>query len=77
MTNKIITLLTDFGEKDWFVGTMKGVMASIYPGVRTIDITHLIPPGDIRRGAFALRSAYKYFPVGTVQMAVVLAALLV
>ena len=71
MAEKLITLLTDFGEKDWFVGSMKGVIASICPGARTIDITHLIPPGDIRRGAFALRCAYRYFPPGTVNMAVV------
>lgn len=71
MTEKIITLLTDFGAEDWFVGSMKGVIASICPGVRTIDITHLIPSGDIRRGAFALRCAYRYFPRGTVHMAVV------
>jgi len=71
MTEKIITLLTDFGEADWFVGSMKGVMAGISPGVRTIDLTHLIPPGDIRRGAFALKCAYRYFPAGTVHLAVV------
>jgi len=71
MPGKIITLLTDFGEEDWFVGSMKGVIASICPGTRPIDITHLIPPGDIRRGAFALRCAYRYFPQGTVHMAVV------
>lgn len=71
MKSKIITLLTDFGEEDWFVGSMKGVMASICPGVRTVDITHLIPPGDIRRGAFTLRCAYRYFPRGTVHLAVV------
>ncbi|HDL63830.1 MAG TPA: hypothetical protein ENH12_00425 [Proteobacteria bacterium] len=71
MTEKIITLLTDFGEEDWFVGSMKGVITSICPGARTIDLTHLIPPGDIRRGAFALRCAYRYFPRGTVHLAVV------
>ena len=71
MTNKIITLLTDFGEEDWFVGSMKGVIASICPAARTVDITHLIPHGDIRRGAFALRCSYSYFPRGTVHMAVV------
>jgi S-adenosyl-L-methionine hydrolase (adenosine-forming) len=71
MMNKFITLLTDFGEEDWFVGSMKGVIASICPGAKTIDITHLIPPGDIRRGAFALKCAYRYFPPGTVNMAIV------
>ena len=71
MMSKIITLLTDFGEEDWFVGSMKGVMASICPGAKSIDITHLIPPGDIRRGAFTLKCAYRYFPRGTVHLAVV------
>jgi len=71
MAKKLITLLTDFGEKDWFVGSMKGVIASVCPSAKTIDITHLIPPGNIRRGAFALRCAYRYFPRGTVHLAVV------
>jgi len=71
MKSKIITLLTDFGEEDWFVGSMKGVIASICPGARTVDITHRISPGDIRRGALILRCAYRYFPRGTVHLAVV------
>ena len=71
MKSKIITLLTDFGDEDWFVGSMKGVIASICPGARTVDITHRISPGDIRRGALILRCAYRYFPPGTVHLAVV------
>jgi hypothetical protein len=50
----LITLTTDFGAGDWFVGTMKGVMASLAPGTRVIDLTHEVPPGDIRGGALAL-----------------------
>ncbi len=67
----IITLLTDFGDTDWFVGSMKGVIAGICPRARTIDITHQVPPGDIRRGALALKCSFRYFPRGTVHLAVV------
>ena len=66
-----IALLTDFGTEDWFVGTMKGVIASIAPKAHVIDICHDIPPGDIRAGAMALLSSYKYFPRGTIFVAVV------
>lgn len=64
-------MLTDFGTEDWFVGTMKGVIASIAPKAQVIDLCHDIPPGDIRAGAFALLSSYRYFPRGTIFMAVV------
>jgi S-adenosyl-L-methionine hydrolase (adenosine-forming) len=67
----IITILTDFGEDDWFVASMKGVIASLAPRARVIDITHRVPPGDIRRGALVLRCAYRCFPAGTVHLAVV------
>lgn len=66
-----ITLTTDFGLTDWFVGTMKGVIASIAPEIRVIDITHGIEPGDIVGGAFALAAATKFFPEGTIHVAVV------
>ena len=51
---QIITLTTDFGLADWFVGTMKGIIVGVNPRGTTIDITHDLPPGDIRAGAFAL-----------------------
>jgi S-adenosylmethionine hydrolase len=66
-----IALLTDFGTEDWFVGTMKGVIASIAPKAQIIDICHDIPPGDIRAGAFGLLASYRYFPRGTIFVAVV------
>jgi S-adenosyl-L-methionine hydrolase (adenosine-forming) len=66
-----IALLTDFGGEDWFVGTMKGVIASIAPKARIIDLCHDIPPGDIRAGAFSLLASFRYFPPGTVFVAVV------
>ncbi len=64
-------MTTDFGLRDWFVGTMKGVIAGIAPGTTVIDITHDLAPGDIRAGAFALAAAYRYFPKGTVHLAVI------
>lgn len=66
-----ITLTTDFGARDWFVGTMKGVVLGINPRAAIVDITHEVPPGDVRAGAFALMEACPYFPKGTVQVAVV------
>jgi len=67
----LITLTTDFGLRDWFVGTMKGVIAGIAPRASVIDLTHDIPPGDIQSGAFALAAGCRYFPKGTVHVAVV------
>ncbi len=66
-----ISLITDFGEEDWFVGSMKGVIASHNPRLRTVDITHRIAPGDIRRAALVLKCAYRFFPPGTVHLVVV------
>lgn len=66
-----ITLITDFGVKDWFVGTMKGVIYGIYPQASIVDVTHEIGRGDIRAGAFALAAAYRYFPPQTIHVAVV------
>ncbi len=67
----IITLLTDFGTEDIYLGVMKGTIAGICPSARLIDLTHQIPPQDITAGAFALLNAYPYFPRGTVHLAVV------
>lgn len=67
----IITLTTDFGEADGFVGVMKGVIASIAGDIHTIDITHAVAAGDITSGAWILNNSYRYFPRGTVHLAVV------
>lgn len=67
----IITILTDFGTTDPYVGIMKGVILSLNPEARIVDLTHEIPHGDIRAGAFALSSAATWFPPGTVHLAVV------
>ena len=56
----IITLLTDFGNKDGFVATMKGVIYGINPDARIVDITHQIPAQDIDTGAFILNNSHHY-----------------
>jgi S-adenosylmethionine hydrolase len=67
----IIALLTDFGTQDHYAGTMKGVVLGICPDATLVDITHDIPPHDIVTGALELAASYKYFPVGTIFVAVV------
>lgn len=71
MNNRCITLLTDFGDQDGFVGIMKGVMLSINSRANIIDISHKIPAHNIEAGAFVLDSAYCYFPPGTIHVVVV------
>jgi S-adenosyl-L-methionine hydrolase (adenosine-forming) len=66
-----ITLLTDFGPRDPYVGIMKGVMLSINPQVRLVDIIHEIDPQDIREAAFLIREFYRWFPRHTVHLCVV------
>ncbi|MEO1094136.1 MAG: SAM-dependent chlorinase/fluorinase [Cyanobacteria bacterium J06638_28] len=67
----VITLLTDFGNQDTYVGVMKGVIAGICPDARIIDLTHAIPPQDIAAARFTLLNAYPYFPDGTIHTVVV------
>lgn len=67
----IITLLTDFGVHDAYVGAMKGVILDICPDAVIIDITHHVQPFDVRQGAFLLHQAAPYFPVDTIHVAVV------
>ncbi|RMH37547.1 MAG: hypothetical protein D6690_01870 [Nitrospirae bacterium] len=67
----VITLLTDFGEQDYFVPSMKGVMYGINPQLRIVDLTHQVPPHDIRYAAYVLHACYRYFPDGTVHVVVV------
>jgi S-adenosylmethionine hydrolase len=68
---RIITLLTDFGSQDYFVGAMKGVILSLNPSAQIVDITHDVPPHDIQAGAFNLLAGYTSFPAGTIHVAVV------
>jgi S-adenosylmethionine hydrolase len=67
----LITLTTDFGYEDAFVGAMKGVILSITPASRIVDLTHGIRPYDIKEAAFNVGTNYKYFPEGTVHVVVV------
>jgi S-adenosylmethionine hydrolase len=69
--NKLITLLSDFGLSDVYVGVMKGVIAQINPALTVVDLTHQIPPQNIAAGRFSLMNAYPYFPGRTVHIAVV------
>jgi S-adenosylmethionine hydrolase len=71
MARPVIALLTDFGTKDHYAGTMKGVALGICPEAACVDITHEIPPHNILAGALELAASYKYFPPGTVFLVVV------
>jgi S-adenosylmethionine hydrolase len=67
----LIALLTDFGTRDFFVGSLKGVLLSINPEVRIEDISHDVPPFDVAAGAFILAACAPVFPSGTIFVAVV------
>jgi S-adenosylmethionine hydrolase len=67
----IITLITDFGLADGYVGTMKGVILGIDPTATIVDISHDISPQDVRGAAYTLYAAYPYFPQGTIHVVVV------
>jgi S-adenosylmethionine hydrolase len=71
MRKPIITLLTDFGTKDYYVASMKGVILKINPQCTLVDITHHVEPHDVEEGAFVLANAYSYFPKGTIHLCVV------
>ena len=68
---KVITLLTDFGLKDPYVGIMKGVILSINPEATIVDITHDIMPQNIEEAAFLIEEYYRFFPPGTIHVAVI------
>jgi S-adenosylmethionine hydrolase len=67
----LITLLTDFGDRDSFVASMKGVILTINPHVSFVDLSHHVPPHSVEDAAYLLNSCYRYFPKGTVHVAVV------
>lgn len=69
--NRILTLLSDFGLRDGYVGVMKGAIATINRGLTVVDLTHQIPAQNIAAARFCLMNAYLYFPQGTVHVAVV------
>jgi len=68
---KLITLLTDFTERDGYVGIMKGVILGIAPDAYIVDISHSVAPQDVRQAAWVLGCSAPYFPPGTVHVAVV------
>lgn len=71
MVSSVITLTTDFGTKDTFVAEVKAVILSINPSVLIVDITHEIEPFNVLEAAIKLSSASKYFPLGSIHLAVV------
>jgi len=70
-TRACITLLSDFGVRDEYAACLKGVILSLNPQAVLVDLTHEVPPQDIRSGAFVLAGAAAYFPPGTIHLAVV------
>ena len=71
MKTPLITLLTDFGLKDHYVGAMKGVMLGICPDAQLVDISHEVAAYSITEGAYTLAQAWRCFPEGTVHLVVV------
>jgi S-adenosylmethionine hydrolase len=71
MARPIIALLTDFGTRDHYAGAMKGVALGICPDLTLVDISHDVPPHDLVAGALELASCVRYFPLGTIFLAVV------
>ena len=71
MARPVIALLTDFGTRDHYAGTMKGVALGICPDATLVDISHDVPAHDVIAGALELAAAYKYFPAGTIFLVVV------
>lgn len=67
----LITITTDFGTADGYHAVLEGVIGGINPGARIAAISHDLPPGDIRGGWYLLKTHYRYFPPGTVHLAVV------
>jgi len=71
MRKKIITLLTDFGTRDGYIGAVQGVIKRINPQAEIVDVTHDIDSYDVLGAVFALNNFYKYFPKGTIHLTVV------
>jgi len=71
VSRPIIAMLTDFGTRDHYAGTIKGVMLTLCPDAVLVDISHEIPPHDILTGALELASSYRFFPHGTIFLVVV------
>ena len=67
----IVTLTTDFGLSDGYVGIMKGVLLAVSPQAHIVDITHDIEPGNVRQASFILQTSYRFFPRDTIHLVVV------
>jgi S-adenosylmethionine hydrolase len=67
----LVTLLTDFGTADSYVGELKGVLLSLAPGAVVVDVSHHVPPGDVAAASYVLGRVWRTFPAGTVHLAVV------
>ena len=67
----ILTLLSDFGTKDTYAGQVKGAVLAVCPSATIVDLTHEIPPQDVRAGAYQLWAAVEVFPPGTLHLAIV------
>ena len=68
---QIITLTTDFGDKDAYVGIIKGVICNIYPYAKIVDVTHNVPPQDIWHANFIIENIYSFYPHKTIHLCVV------
>lgn len=64
----VITLTSDLGLNDYYVGALKGAILSQLPEITIVDITHSVPPFDIRHTAYVLRQAYPHFPIGSIHV---------
>jgi len=71
VTRPTVALLTDFGTRDHYAGTLKGVVLSVCPDATLVDIGHDIPAHDVLAGALELAACYRYFPIGTIFLVVV------
>jgi S-adenosyl-L-methionine hydrolase (adenosine-forming) len=71
MGRPVVALLTDFGTRDHYAGTLKGVVLSVCPDATLVDIGHDLPAHDVAAGAFELAACYRYFPIGTIFLVVV------
>ncbi|HCK08254.1 MAG TPA: hypothetical protein DHW45_00180 [Candidatus Latescibacteria bacterium] len=69
--SRIVTLTTDFGYQDSYVGQMKGVLLGLNPSLTIVDITHAIEPQDVRQGAYVVSTSFEQFPAGTIHVGVV------
>ena len=67
----VVALLTDFGTRDHYAGTIKGVVLGICPDAALVDVSHDVPPHDVLTASLELAACYRFFPAGTVFLVVV------